>query len=319
MTIGEHLEELRWRLILGVAGVFLAFIACFVFSDKVIYVFCLPLIKVLQKYDINPQMVTDEVGEGFMVAIQISLIVAAAISGPWTLYQIWQFVAAGLYPHERKYVTKYLPLSMGLLISGMLFVYFLVLPWTLDFFIGWSTGIPLFKEDAAMVEKPATRPTTQPTPSQPGANGGLGEMIVPQLDGNPKPLREGMIWFDTKQQRLKFVYKGQVRVIPFNSNNLLAPEIKLETYINLVVSMLITFGVSFQLPLVVLTLERIGIVDMEFLRGARRYVYFAMAILAAMITPGDVITATIALVIPLILLYELGIWLARAGNTPATS
>ena len=70
-----------------------------------------------------------------MVFIDISLISAAALASPWILYQLWQFVAAGLYPHERKYVTRYLPLSIALLISGMLFVYFLVLPWTLEFFI----------------------------------------------------------------------------------------------------------------------------------------------------------------------------------------
>ena len=75
--------------------------------------------------------------------------------------------------------------------------------------------------------------------------------------------------------------------------------------------MLLTFGLSFQLPLVVLALVRIGIVDIDQLKAFRRYVYFAITILAAAITPGDVITATILLMIPLIFLYELGIWLAR--------
>jgi Sec-independent protein secretion pathway component TatC len=306
MTIGEHLEELRTRLILSIVGVFLAFIVCFVFSDRVITAFCAPLINTLSKHDINTQLITDEVGEGFMVAIQISLITALAIAGPWALYQLWQFVAAGLYPHERKYITKYMPLSIGLLVTGMLFVYFLVLPWTLDFFIAWSTGIKVPLDKTAVVETTGPATPGAPAPSPP--------VLVPFLKGNPSKMVEGMIWYDTVQQRLKFCLKGEPRVIAINSDNLLAPEIKLETYIDLVVGMLITFALSFQLPLVVLALERIGILDLDALRSMRKYVYFAMTIVAAVITPGDVITATIALMVPLCLLYELGVWLARMGH-----
>jgi sec-independent protein translocase protein TatC len=300
MTIGEHLEELRSRLIWSIVGVFLAFIVCFYFSDRVITAFCQPMLDSLNKHHINPQLITDEVGEGFMVTIQISLICALAIAGPWALYQLWQFVAAGLYAHERKYITRYMPLSIGLLIAGMLFVYFLVLPWTLDFFIDWSTGIK-FKEPATHVQTTGDATAAPP-------------VKIPLLQGNPGKMEEGLLWFDTNQQRLKVFLNGEPRVISINSDNLLAPEIKLETYINLVVGMLITFGLSFQLPLVVLALERIGIFDLQGLRASRKYVYFAMVIAAAVITPGDVITATIALMVPLCLLYELGLWLAAFGR-----
>jgi sec-independent protein translocase protein TatC len=82
--------------------------------------------------------------------------------------------------------------------------------------------------------------------------------------------------------------------------------------------MLLTFGLSFQLPLVVMALAKIGIVDVQTLKHMRRYVYFGLAILACAITPGDVITASVALVFPLILLYELGIWLAQFKPKPVT-
>lgn len=316
MTIGEHLEELRTRLILSIVGVFLAFIVCFVFSGSVIRMFCAPLISTLLKHNINPQLIVDEVGEGFMVAIQISLITALAIAGPWALYQLWQFVAAGLYPHERKYITKYMPLSIGLLVAGVLFVYFLVLPWTLDFFIEWSTGIELFNDEkiAAVDQSKQTVPPKDVPATPVPAN--VQRVVIPYFNGNPTNPSEGEIWFDSLQQRLKFFHRGIVRVLPFNSNNLLAPEIKLETYIDLVVGMLVTFALSFQLPLVVLALERIGILDLEALSAMRKYVYFAMTIVAAVITPGDVITATIALMVPLCLLYELGVWLAKIGRKP---
>src|SRR6185369_10543309 len=81
-----------------------------------------------------------EVSESFMVYVKISMISAAVLAGPWMLYQLWQFVAAGLYPHERKYVTKYLPFSIVLLIVGMAFMYYVVLPITLQFFIGFQLG-----------------------------------------------------------------------------------------------------------------------------------------------------------------------------------
>jgi sec-independent protein translocase protein TatC len=299
MTVGEHLEELRWRMVLALIGFALVLGVCLFFGTEVLSAFCAPLVNTLAKHDINPQVVTDEVGEGFMTFIEISVICATALASPWILYQLWQFVAAGLYPKERKYVTRYLPLSIGLLISGMLFVYFLVLPWTLEFFITFSAGIPLTLRTGAPV---STQPTTQPA------------LQVPIVSGAPKNSPDGYLVFDKSDGRLKLFINGEPRVIAINSNQLIAPEIKLSTYIDLVVGMLITFALSFQLPLVVLALERIGIIEIAALQNARRYVYFGMSILAAAITPGDVITATVALIFPLCALYELGIWLAKMGK-----
>jgi sec-independent protein translocase protein TatC len=308
MTVGEHLEELRSRLIRAMVGFFAALVVCFLFYERVIWYFCRPLITAYNKHDLNPQLIVDEVGEGFMVAIKISMIVAAAVAGPWILYQLWQFIAAGLYPHERKYVTKYLPLSLTLLVSGMLFVYFLVLPWTLDFFLGWNKTIPLDFSSRGAAAFNAAAPTTRSTAVE-----------VPVIEGTPSGLHKGRsyLWVDPKSHRLMFFHQDSLRIIPFNADTLLGQEYKLSHYMDLVVMMLITFGLSFQLPLAVLTLERIGIVDVAALRSGRRYVYFAMVIAAAVITPGDVITATIALMFPLIGLYELGIWLATLGRPKA--
>lgn len=304
MTVGEHLEELRGRMIKAGAGFILVLIACFVFYERVVWYFCKPLVEAYYKHQLNPQLIVDEVGEGFMVAIKISMIVAAAIAGPWILYQLWQFVAAGLYPHERKYVTRYLPLSIGLLVGGMLFVYFLVLPWTLDFFLGWNKTFQL-RVPNQNVTFDATRPTTQATAVQ-----------VPIIRGTPSGLAKNgsYLWVDPVTQRLMFFHENTLRIIPFNADTLIGQEYKLSHYMDLVVMMLITFALAFQLPLAVLALERIGIVEVEGLKAGRQYVYFAMVVAAAVITPGDVITATIALIFPLIGLYELGIWLATLGR-----
>jgi sec-independent protein translocase protein TatC len=317
MTIGEHLEELRSRLMYGLIGFSVALVFCLVFAKShVVPAFCRPLVNALVAEDINPQLIVDELGEGFMVYITISLISAAAISSPWFLYQLWQFVAAGLYPNERKYVTRYLPVSIVLLISGMLFVYFLVLPWTIEFFLEFNGGfeLPHVAPVAAVVDPAPAAAAATPPPA-----GGLQVAEIPQFRGDPPKVSEGHIWIDSDEGKLKLFFGGKVRVIGINSPNLIAQEYKLAHYIDLVVAMLLTFGLSFQLPLVVLALERIGIVEVAALRAGRRYVYFAMVVIAAIITPGDVVTATVALIVPLIGLYELGIWLARFGRKPDAS
>ena len=308
MTVGEHLEELRGRMVKALAGFFIAFAVCFYFSDQTIGYFCRPLITALKAYDVNPQLIAAEVTEGFMVKIRIALITGAAIAGPWMLYQLWQFVAAGLYPHERKYVTRYLPLSLALLVGGMFFVYFAVLPFTLDFFISQIVDMPLPGQgsDAESV-------MIAPVPPETFANA----PVIPSFRGVPENVPNGVMFFDELDQRLKAKLGLRIRVLPFNSNNLLAPEIELGKYISLVVMMLISVAIAFQLPLVVLLLERIGIVEVADLRSARRYVYFAIVVASAVISPGDAITVTVALVGPLILLYEFGIWLAVLGKPKA--
>jgi sec-independent protein translocase protein TatC len=303
MTVGEHLEELRHRMILALIGFVIAVVFCFWFADDVLKFFCRPLTEALRRHQINPQLIWDEVVEGFMVYIRITLITAAAMASPWMLYQLWQFVAAGLYPTERKYVTKFLPLSIVLLVSGMLFVYFFILPWTLEFDIGFSTAIKLEFDDPPAATMPATAAAPQPPP-----------MVVPEIAGDPPNPRPNQIWLDSVQQQLKFFFRGETRAIPFTSNQLLAPEYKISKYIDLVVALLLAFGLCFQLPLVVLALERIGIIEIDQLREARRYVYFAMAILAAMITPGGDLISMLGLTGPLILLYELGVWLCVIGR-----
>lgn len=298
MSIGEHLEELRRRFVFGLIGFAVVAIVCLWFGQRLESYFCQPLVDALSAADVNPQVFYSQPGDPFMVFMQISLICAAAISGPWMLYQLWLFVAAGLFPHERTYVTRYVPLSIVLFVTGMAFVYFLVLPWTLQFFIGFGSDIPLHPRGDASPRVVVTQPLPK----------------APSLKGDPAEAGEGTWWYNELEGRLKMRVGGKARVIPFGPEKLLAPHITLPDYIDLVVGMLITFALAFQLPLVVLALLRIGIVELAAMKGMRKYVYFAMTIIAAVITPGDVLTATIALVVPLCLLFELGILLYVMGR-----
>jgi sec-independent protein translocase protein TatC len=303
MTMGEHIEELRRRILIALAGMAVAAAVCFFYAGKVFEFFCRPMIDELQHQNLNPQFFYSEMSDPFMVYIKVALVSAAAISAPWMIYQLWQFVAAGLYPHERKYITKYIPLSIALLIAGIAFVYYMVLPLTIRFFVAFGDGITLPSHTAAHFIK--TAPGELPK--------------IPVFAGDPASPQNGNFWFNSEEGRLKlFVVDNSghtdMRVIPFGSQNLLTPHFSLPEYISLVFTTMLTFGLCFQLPLVVLTLTKIGIVDVAGLRRMRRYVYFGLAVLAATMTPGDVVTAMLALMAPLVLLYELGIFLSAWGS-----
>src|SRR5258706_116750 len=297
MTIGEHLEELRKRLFLGVGGFLLAFIVFMVPSigEHVVYYVCKPLFISLARNGLPPQVHTMAPAEAFMTYIKAAMISAAVLAGPWMLYQLWLFVAAGLYPAERKYITKYLPLSVILFVTGVTFLYFYVLPLMLEFFIGFHIGMPmnLGKEFGF-----------------PQGGNGSPPIVFPIVDQGPVNPTPGSVWINATTGMLKMcISPGNLRVVPFGSESVTTPMITLATYFEMVIGLLLSFGLAFQLPLVVLALVRIGILEIETLKKMRRIVYFILTIIAAVIVP-DVVTGMVALMIPLILLYEFRIVLA---------
>ena len=300
MSVGEHLEELRRRILLGLGGAIAALIPCVILARQLMSLICRPLVLALLANHLNPQLFTQETTEVFMCWVQVCLISAAALAGPWLLFQLWQFVAAGLYPRERHVVLKYVPLSVTLFLAGMAFVYFIVLPLTMRFFIAFAMSLPL--------DLPSSNITAPPTTQA---------SFVQAMPGDPAHPAEYQWWFNTVQERLKIYFDGQVRNIPFSADSLMGTQFELSDYLNLVFRLLITFGLCFQMPLVVLAVAKIGIVDVPQLRKLRRYVYFGMTVLAAAVSPGDVVTATLALLAPMILLYELGILLAKMNTVPA--
>jgi sec-independent protein translocase protein TatC len=294
MSIGEHLEELRWRLILSLIGLGIAVLVCMGLGEHVIVWFCTPLVRGMQRHDLTPQLHYTGLSDLFMTYLRVTFISAAAISGPWMIYQIWLFVAAGLYPSEREMVTRYIPLSIALFLGGLVFVYFIVLPLSVDFFLDFSDAIPL----------PASSVSAKVDTTQPAAS-------IKELSGDPSKPQEGAVWFNTSESRMKGFLGGKTRVIPFGPENLASPMLLVDDYIDLATTFMLVFGVSFQLPLVILALVSVGIVEIDWLREKRRIVYLILTILAAVIAPGDIVTSMMSLLLPLIILYELGILLAR--------
>ena len=114
------------------------------------------------------------------------------------------------------------------MIGGTLFVYFLVLPLSLQFFVQFTAGIPLSLD----TKTADTAPSTQPS-------------YVQALAGDPATPQEFQMWFDTSQNRLKMFTRGKARVIPFGPDNLIAMHFTLPDYVDLVLQLLITFGWRF--------------------------------------------------------------------------
>jgi len=101
----------------------------------------------IQLYGINesaqgivkpPKLTSLNVTEVFMVYLKVAMYSGIVISSPWIFYQMWMFVAAGLYPHERRYVHLYMPLSLGLFLLGVALCWFIVLPYGVDYLLGWN-------------------------------------------------------------------------------------------------------------------------------------------------------------------------------------
>lgn len=171
------------------------------------------------------------VQEAFMTYLKVSFIAGLILSSPWVFYQLWLFVAAGLYPHERKYVYVYLPISIGLFLGGAAFCFWGVFPTVLDFLLGFN-------------------------------------------------IRMGI-----------------------------TAQIRISEWINFAVLMPLLFGVSFQLPLIMLFLQKISIFQVKDYREKRRLAILAIAFLSMILTPTPDPMSMMMMMFPLLALYELGILL----------
>ncbi len=128
-----HLIELRKRLLRMVIGFAVVFIALFPFANKIYTLLAAPL---LSKLPAGGQMIATAVTTPFFVPIKLAMMAAFIISLPHSMYQVWAFVAPGLYAHEKKFMIPVIVASCSLFIIGMAFAYFLVFPVVFGFIIG---------------------------------------------------------------------------------------------------------------------------------------------------------------------------------------
>ena len=132
MSLGDHLEELRMRLLYALAGVVVCAIIGFFLGRRIIAFLEGPYIDVMGE---KARLMALGPADGFISYVKISLVTGLILASPWVFYHLWMFVAAGLYPHEKKYVYIAAPFSAALFVAGVLFFIIVVCPLTLGFLV----------------------------------------------------------------------------------------------------------------------------------------------------------------------------------------
>jgi sec-independent protein translocase protein TatC len=140
MSLGDHLEELRTRLIFAIIGVAVGTVVCFILGPHLLRFIEMPYNNLKAEYGLSDLKVLAP-ADAFMMYMKISLIGGLILSSPWVFYQLWMFVAVGLYEREKRYVRATVPFSAILFIGGAMFFLFLIAPITLIFFLKFGRAI----------------------------------------------------------------------------------------------------------------------------------------------------------------------------------
>ncbi|WP_462323866.1 twin-arginine translocase subunit TatC [Desulfoplanes sp.] len=227
MTFTGHLGEFRKRLVHCAIASVVGFLGCYAFAERLFNLLMAPLVKVLPP---ESTLIFTSLPEAFFTYLKVAFVAGLFVVSPYIFYQIWQFVAPGLYASERKFFVPMAFCSALFFVSGALFGYFVVFPFGFEFFMGFTTDF------------------IRPMPT----------------------IRE---------------------------------------YLGFSLKLLIAFGVIFELPLFIFFLARLGMVTADGLRKKRKYAILCSFLVSAVLTPPDVVSQTF-MAGPLIILYELSIWVA---------
>jgi len=139
MSFLEHLDELRTRLIKIIYGLIVGCVIAYIFIQRIFDFFMRPLAQIS-----GGHLQFTSGAEPFMLWMKIGFLAGIFISSPWILWQVWKFVAPGLYSHEKKFAIPFVVLSPVCFISGALFCYYVAFPWTWKFFNSFSTDYMVF-------------------------------------------------------------------------------------------------------------------------------------------------------------------------------
>ena len=138
MPLLAHLEELRKRIIFSVLGVLIGFLSCWSFADHIFGLMQQPIIQALRQHGFGGGLVYLNPTEPFNLYLEVGLVAGLFAASPFVFYQLWLFIAPGLYRNEKRYVLPFLTGTVGLFIAGGFFGYRMVYPASLDFLIGYG-------------------------------------------------------------------------------------------------------------------------------------------------------------------------------------
>lgn len=138
MSLLEHLEELRRRLIHAALYLIAGFAAAWGFHVKIYQLMQAPITYALQKHNLPTQLIIHNPVDGFNMYLKISLMAGCIIASPFILYQVWLFISPGLYQNEKRFVVPFMAATVTLFLAGAYFGYRWVFPESLDFLFGFS-------------------------------------------------------------------------------------------------------------------------------------------------------------------------------------
>ncbi len=328
MSFGDHLEDLRYRVVMALVGVAVAAVGALFFGREIVAWLVRPLAIVLASADLPPQ--THFLGPmgGFTVFLKVSIVAGLIVASPWVVYQLWKFVSAGLYRHERRAVYVVAPFSATMSLLGVAFMYYLMLPISLAFLIFFASNYPELDVQPAERDGIVARLTglaarmggggasdrpVAPDPTPVEADPAAPTLShVPILDTDPPAPEPGQIWMKMPERELRVFLQGQVLryVAQPASQSMLTPIMEIHEYIGFVVMLTLGIVIAFQLPVVMLVLGSTGVVDPAALARYRKHCIFGCFALAAVFTPAEPISM-IMLAAPMWLLFEFGLWLMR--------
>ena len=136
MTLSEHLEELRGRLFRSVIAIVAAMVVAFLFYEEIFVAAKQPFVDVMTRHGLTPSLHALEPGEGFIQVLKIVFLVGMVSVSPYVLWQMWGFIAAGLYDNEKRQVRIFFPVSIVLFALGLMVAYFILIPFGFNFLVG---------------------------------------------------------------------------------------------------------------------------------------------------------------------------------------
>lgn len=322
MSFGDHLEDLRRRLLLALAGPLLTSAIGLIYGKQIVGWLVRPLSQVLQYFEYPPQVYNHGVTTAFSVYMKVGLIVGLIISSPWVCYQIWKFIESGLYERERKTALLIAPFSSLMSVLAVCFMYYVLLPITLSFLIYFTTGFP--SPDLQGAPKSgvigwvlsAYSPPTTPEAIVPEGVSDVGTSaitLIQTLTTDPPNPIEGQAWIKQPEGQLRVFISGQTFTYPpLAHNSMLAPMIEISQYISFVTMLMFGVVIAFQLPVVMMIVGWSRLIAPNTISQYRRYCIFVCFILGALLTPADPISM-IVLAVPLWGLFELGLVVMRVS------